>query len=170
MRGALRPVRASTQLPPIRWADDVGARALFPLLSGGIPLLFGRRRRHRDAAHRPSPRRISLAGDRPPSPLPALRLGFPAVVVAAEGTFFQDSTHRVDQFVRAYSSIGQSPRLITGPFLVRTQVGPPLTTTATRWARLPSPRAARSAAWCSSAPLRRLAVECSALCPLQGAS
>ena len=24
----------------------------------------------------------------------------------------------------AYSSIGQSPRLITGPFLVRTQVGP----------------------------------------------
>jgi hypothetical protein len=27
---------------------------------------------------------------------------------------------------RAHSSIGQSPRLITGPFLVRTQVGPHL--------------------------------------------
>src|SRR5690606_34049666 len=28
--------------------------------------------------------------------------------------------------IRAHSSIGQSPRLITGLFLVRTQVGPPL--------------------------------------------
>jgi hypothetical protein len=35
-----------------------------------------------------------------------------------------DSRRSSSVFIRAYSSIGQSPRLITGLFLVRTQVGP----------------------------------------------
>jgi hypothetical protein len=43
-------------LPP----HDLGPRAVFSLLSGGISLLFGHRRRHRDAAHRPPPRGFTL--------------------------------------------------------------------------------------------------------------
>lgn len=95
------------------------------------------------------------------------------MVVAPEGTFFQDPARRVDQFVRAYSSIGQSPRLITGPFLVRTQVGPPLLTAAEQRG-VPTSGLARSAVLPPKKAVHALAarpvVESSALSPLQGAS
>src|SRR5690606_6727084 len=41
------------------------------------------------------------------------------------------ATARAGRSTRAYSSIGQSPRLITGLFLVRIQVGLPTTTRLT---------------------------------------
>jgi hypothetical protein len=40
------------------------------------------------------------------------------------GSFVAGSSRAGSSAARAYSSIGQSPRLITGLFLVRTQVGP----------------------------------------------
>ena len=96
------------------------------------------------------------------------------MVVAPEGTFFQDPARRADQFVRAYSSIGQSPRLITGLFLVRTQVGPPLLTAAAErgvptsgLACCPGARPPENEVRASA--LRR-AVENAALSPLHGAS
>ena len=49
---------------------------------------------------------------------------FPAVVVAPAPSETRDILRGAARRTRAYSSIGQSPRLITGLFLVRTQVGP----------------------------------------------
>ncbi len=49
---------------------------------------------------------------------------FPPVQVAPKPADGRRGTGVASCVVRAYSSIGQSPRLITGPFLVRTQVGP----------------------------------------------
>src|SRR4051812_17110470 len=60
-----------------------------------------------------------------PFPLTGSSTRFPAVVAPAERAIFRVIRRRATQLARAYSSIGQSPRLITGPFLVRTQVGPP---------------------------------------------
>src|SRR5262249_39172242 len=60
-----------------------------------------------------------------PFPFRGSSTTFPAVVVPAERAIFQVVETRATPLARAYSSIGQSPRLITGPFLVRTQVGPP---------------------------------------------
>jgi hypothetical protein len=63
--------------------------------------------------------------DSPPSPSAGLGLGLRAVVAATEVAFWGSFCRCGILASRAYSSIGQSPRLITGPFLVRTQVGPP---------------------------------------------
>ena len=88
------------------------------------------------------------------------------MVVTAEGTFFLNSARRVDLFVRAYSSIGQSPRLITGPFLVRTQVGPPLLTSRERSVQSLS----RSPGSVTRAPTASVTAENGALSASQGAS
>jgi hypothetical protein len=49
---------------------------------------------------------------------------FPPVVAAPEPSKVRNIWRGVARLTRAYSSIGQSPRLITGPFLVRIRVGP----------------------------------------------
>ena len=92
------------------------------------------------------------------------------MVVTAEGTFFQDPARRADQFVRAYSSIGQSPRLITGPFLVRIQVGPLLVTAVTTPKVLPAGGRSHTSESVRRAPSARVVVENAALSPLHGAS
>jgi hypothetical protein len=115
-RTLLGPSITSSAQPP----SGSGGRSLASLgwKLGDLPPTF--------SGGRPGlPQRRKSPLDSPPSPSAGLRLGLPAVVAATEIAFRGSFCRCGTLASRAYSSIGQSPRLITGPFLVRTQVGPP---------------------------------------------
>ena len=116
-RRAPDPSRASRRAFP--GGDGAALPRRRPALASAAVRRFGReapRRRFSRARTRPS----SLAG--------RYRLRFPRVPTPPTfvGPPTTESTirPRTRERTRAHSSIGQSPRLITGLFLVRTQVGP----------------------------------------------